>query len=463
LSELQSGFTAATWPEVTSLGLAELLGALSQALDITEGQPEGHCARCAWIGTRIGQELGLDTHALQELYFTLLLKDLGCSSNAARICQLYMTDDIRFKEDFKTIGDSLPQVLRFVLGHTGLKAGMAERFRAIVNIMQNGGQIARELIETRCQRGAAIARKLRFSENVATGIQNLDEHWNGQGKPLGLKGSDIPLYSRIALLAQIVDVFHHASGQRAALDEVKRRSGSWFDPALVQAFETVALDIGFWMQLAAPDLPSFILTLQPARNTAPVDDDFLDDIAAAFGEVVDAKSPYTAGHCDRVALFSDMIAEEMGLTVEQRRWLKRAALLHDIGKLGVSNSVLDKPAKLDDEEWVEMKMHAVYSEEILSRIDVFKEMARIGGAHHERLDGKGYPRGISGDAISFETRIVTTADFFDALTADRPYRAAMPVSKALAIMDEAEGTAIDRSCLAALKSALLRVDASIAA
>ncbi len=185
MSEIRS----AVWPDVSALNLAELLAALSQALDITEGQPAGHCSRCCFIGMRVGEALALSSSEMRDLYFTLLLKDLGCSSNAARICELYLTDDLTFKNDFKTVGDSLPQVLRFVLSHTGLKAGMAERFRAIINILQNGGAIARELIETRCHRGAAIARKLRFSETVAAGIQNLDEHWNGAGKPQGLMGT----------------------------------------------------------------------------------------------------------------------------------------------------------------------------------------------------------------------------------------------------------------------------------
>ena len=167
--------------------LSELLGALSHALDLTEGQPAGHCVRCSRIGVEIGREIGLSEDEIAELYYALLLKDLGCSSNAARICELYLTDDLSFKQDFKFIDGSLPQALRFVLGHTGLKAGLAERFRAIVNIFQNGGEIARELIETRCHRGADIARKMRFAEPVAEGIKNLDEHWDGGGKPLGLQ------------------------------------------------------------------------------------------------------------------------------------------------------------------------------------------------------------------------------------------------------------------------------------
>ena len=150
-----------------SVSLAELVGAFSYALDITEGQPPGHSVRACWIGSHIGAALGLGENERHDLHYTLLLKDLGCSSNAARICQLYLTDDLAFKHDFKQIDGSLPQALRFVLSHTGLKAGLAERFRAIINIFQNGGDIARELIETRCHRGADIARKMRFPEAVA--------------------------------------------------------------------------------------------------------------------------------------------------------------------------------------------------------------------------------------------------------------------------------------------------------
>ena len=154
---------------------------------MVEGQPVGHCVRCCWIEIHIGREIGLDEAQIWELYYTLLLKDLGCSSNAARICQLYMSDDISFKRDFMTVNGSLPQVLRFVLSHTGMNAGLAERFRALVHIFQNGGQIAQELMETRCDRGAEIARKMRFSEALRKAFSSLDEHWDGGGMPGGLE------------------------------------------------------------------------------------------------------------------------------------------------------------------------------------------------------------------------------------------------------------------------------------
>jgi HD-GYP domain-containing protein (c-di-GMP phosphodiesterase class II) len=455
--------TDAAPPRAGDIRLAEVLGALSHALDMTEGQPAGHCVRCCWIGTQIGQEIGVSEFQLWELYYTLLLKDLGCSSNAARICQLYLADDLQFKHDFKQIDGSLPQALRFVLAHTGLQAGLTERFRALINIFQNGGKIARELIETRCHRGADIARKMRFSEAVALGIQNLDEHWNGGGLPDGVGGDAIPLYARIALMAQVIDVLHAGSGRDAAIREVENRCGTWFDPQLVGAFSRIAERAEFWDELSAPDLQRRIFALEPARHSVAVDEEYLDDIAAAFAQVIDSKSPFTSGHSERVTLFTDMVAEELGLPLDRRRWLKRAALLHDIGKLGVSNAILDKPGKLDDAEWTAMKMHAAHSETILSRIDAFRDLAAVAGAHHERLDGKGYPRGLKDDAIVLETRIITTADIFDALTADRPYRAAMPVSKALAILSDMEGTAVDPDCLQALRRALRRVDQSLAA
>ena len=430
---------------------------------MVEGQPAGHCVRCCWIGIHIGREIGLREAEIWELYYTLLIKDVGCSSNAARICQLYMTDDIAFKRDFMTVNGSLPQVLRFVLSHTGMNSGLAERFRALVHIFQNGGQIAQELMETRCDRGAEIARRMRFSEGVVAAIRSFDEHWNGGGMPNGLRGEQIPIYSRIALMSQIVDVFQMANGIEAAKREILNRTDTWFDPLLSAAFERVAAKPEFWTTLRSEDLQMAIFALEPAQERSFVDDDYLDDIAAAFAEVIDSKSPYTSGHSERVTLFSDLIAKQLEFPSERRRWLKRAALLHDIGKLGVSNSVLDKPARLDPDEWAAMQKHAELGEKILSRIGVFADLAVIAGAHHERLDGKGYPRGLKDDQISLDVRIVTVADIFDALTADRPYRAAMPVDKAFAIMSDMVDTAIDRTCFDALKAALKQVDTSLAA
>jgi HD-GYP domain-containing protein (c-di-GMP phosphodiesterase class II) len=296
---------------------------------------------------------------------------------------------------------------------------------------------------------------MRFSDGVARGIQDLDEHWDGRGKPAGLKGADISIFARIALLSQVVDVFQTGTGPEAARQEVRSRCGTWFDPDFVAAFERIAGRAGFWTALQNGGLEPALFALAPAQHLATVNDDYLDDIASAFAQVVDAKSPYTSGHSERVATYSDLIAQEIGLDADHRRWLNRAALLHDIGKLGVSNQILDKPGKLDEAEWIAMRRHAALSEAVLSRIAAFADMARVVGAHHERLDGKGYPNGLAGNEIALETRIISTADVFDALTAERPYRAALPPATVESIMAGDVGAAFDPECFEALRTALI--------
>jgi HD-GYP domain-containing protein (c-di-GMP phosphodiesterase class II) len=432
--------------------LSELIGALSHALDITEGQPKGHSVRCCWIGMHIGEALALPKQVLADLYYTLLLKDLGCSSNAARICQLYLTDDLSFKSDFKLIDGSLSQALKFVMSHTGLQSGMIERLRAVANIMRNGGKISTELIEARCFRGADIAKQMRFSEAVCDGIRNLDEHWDGSGKPEGRKGDRIPLLSQIALLSQVADVFHTTGGQTGALDEIANRKGTWFGHAVANAFASLSAHASFWAGLSDPDLPARIVALEPESAFRVLDEKYIDDIALGFAKVIDAKSNFTAGHSERVAAYAVLTAQTLGESVETCRIIHRAGLLHDIGKLGISNSVLDKPDKLTPEEFNQVKSHPVYSGAILSSVSVFKDIATVGLQHHEKLDGSGYPHGLKGNQITHLSRIVTVADIYDALTADRPYRAAMPMSQAFAIMEKESGPKLDAKCFEALRT-----------
>ncbi len=435
--------------------LSELIGALSYALDLTEGLPPGHCLRACWIGTQIAIELCLDDETLSDTFFTILLKDAGCSSNAARIYELYDNDDLSVKADFYTVNNqSLIQVTKFVWSHLAPHAPIREKLSRLVHLAVNGNELQDEVVSARCQRGAAIAKRMGFNDRVAEAINGLNEHWNGNGRPNRLSGSAIPLQSRIALLAQVTEIFYSAGGPAQALKEVYQRSGTWFDPRLVTALSRAAGKPGFWSTLKSTNLEKTVMSLEPASHAMEVDDRQIDIIAEAFAEVIDSKSPFTSGHSDRVAIFADAIAAELGFSPARRQWLRRIALLHDIGKLGVSNAILDKPGKLTDEEWTSIRRHPVYSRSILERISIFASLAPVAGAHHERLDGRGYPDGIGADQISIETRVITTADVFDALTADRPYRKAMSLEQAMAILEQDRGTAIDGDCLDALKRAI---------
>ena len=234
---------------------------------------------------------------------------------------------------------------------------------------------------------------------------------------------------------------------------MRRRSGSWLDPELAVAFDHVACSDAFWAALGSPSIDALVAAQAPANGAIPVDEDFLDAIAAAFGQVVDAKSPFTAGHSTRVAELAQRMAQVLDVPRARHRWLHRAALLHDIGKLGVSNAILDKPGRLDEAEWVTMRDHAAHTQAILGRIGALRDLAPVAAAHHERLDGAGYPLGLKDYEIGRDTRIITVCDFYDALTADRPYRGAMSPAEAIAIMRAEVGKAIDQSCFEALCAA----------
>ena len=454
-SEFVSGSAA------TDSSLAEIMGAFTYALDLTEGQPAGHSLRSCWIGSQLAQSLGLSAQDRRTIYYAVMLKDLGCSSNAARIAELYLTDDRSFKRDFKLVSNGIGPVLRFVFEKTGAGQSIGKRARGIGNILRNGTEISRSLIETRCTQGAAIARRLRFPEAVAQGIAALDEHWDGGGKPLGLASEAIPLAARIALLAQIADVFFMNSGPDSARAEVARHRGGWLDPMLCDAFRAISASPAFWAELGATGLAARVLSLEPDVGRVEVDEDYLDDIAMAFGQVIDAMSPYTGGHSDRVGFYCDAVAAEVGIPSGARRSLRRAAVLHDVGKLAVSSAILEKPGKLDDAEWEVMRSHASHTADILSHIGPMRKMAMIAAAHHERLDGKGYPLGLGGAMISMESRIITVCDFYDALTAERPYRGAMPAEKALAIMADEAGRAVDPECFSALRAVVARGEAVV--
>lgn len=438
-----------------SIYFHDIVSALSFALDLTEGQPPGHSLRCCWIGMHVARYLNLSDQEQHDLYYTLLLKDAGCSSNAARLCELYGSDDRLVKSAYKEIDNQDKRLLaKFVLNYCGLQGNSFKKIKHLMLFLFQGNTLAKELINSRCGRGADIARQLGLSEQVAQGIYNLDEHYNGKGLPKGISGEEIPLFSRIALLAQVVDVFYKAGGKKISCEQVNKRVGTWFDPRLVTCFNDLVKDDKFWEGLGADDLESRVTQLQPISMILPLTYDLLDNVAEAFGQIIDAKSPFTAGHSKRVAYYTMKIAEQVTMTNDSRRVLYPAALLHDVGKLGVSNNILDKASSLEENEWQIIKTHPQYTEEILSRFLPFHSLAQIAGAHHERIDGRGYYKGKKGDEICAETRIMTIADIFDALTADRPYRGAMAVKDALKIMDGLRGHAIDNHFMEALHDIL---------
>jgi putative nucleotidyltransferase with HDIG domain len=435
--------------------LSNVLAGLSYALDLTEGQREGHSVRSCLLGMRIAKELQLTADQRSALFYALLMKDLGCSSNAARFSVLFGADDQRVKADLKTT--DWPRAIesfRFVARNVAPGQFWLKRTWQLLGVLTRGPEGARDVVLTRCERGADIARTLGFQDETVQAIRALDEHWDGAGQPHALKGEQIPLLARVLGLAQTVEVFFSSYGVQAAYDMALSRRGSWFDPDLVDALLAIRSDNEFWRALTEDDGPSQIAQVEPADKLLIADDDRLDRVAEAFALVIDAKSPWTFQHSRGVAATSVAIAEVMGYPGEQIREIRRAALLHDIGKLGVSSLILDKPGKLTDEEFQIMRRHPIATREILNRTGCFRHLANAAASHHERLDGTGYDLGLGRSELPMLARVLCTSDVCDALRGSRPYRAGMPTERVLDIMGREVGAGIDPTCFEALQIAL---------
>ena len=435
----------------TQLSLSEVLTALSHALDLTEGQPLGHTVRTCLIGMRMAEELDLPVGERSALYYGLLLKDAGCSSNASRMSALFGADDRVVKPRMKRVDwhrrlGLAVETLRCA-GHGGSWLGHVRQFLAIARTPD----VTRDLIQIRCDRGAAIARQLGFPEATAATIGSLDEHWNGGGHPEGLRGDAIPLGARITNLAQTLETFARLHTPAEALRMARARRGTWFDPRLVDHVQGWRRDAAWWNALRTPDAVAAAAALEPDDRRLTVDDTGLDDIARAFAEIIDAKSPFTARHSANVALFAERIGGAAGLDATARKRLWRAGMLHDVGKLGVSNSILDKNGPLTDAERVAVNEHPRFTWEILSRVRAFTDFAYPASLHHEKLDGSGYPWGLRREALDDPARMLVVADIYEALTADRPYRAGMTPARAFALLAQERGTKLCPRALEALE------------
>jgi putative nucleotidyltransferase with HDIG domain len=442
------------------VSLSEVLSALSYALDLTEGQPEGHAVRSCLIGMRIGEALALDAESRSALYYALILKDAGCSSTAARVAALFGADDGAVKRELKLVDWSRP-VDGALYGIRAAGAGrpLATRLRHVATLARAGVQGARGLVRTRCERGAEIARRLGFPEATAEAMRAVDEHWDGRGYPDGLRGRDIPLLARIAGVAQTADAFLMARGVDAAMRVVRVRRGTWFDPDLADAVLSWQGDQQWWDTLRTPEAMRLVLDAEPAGRERRIDEPGLDEVAAAFAGIIDAKTPFTYRHSTRVATYARDIAADLGMDAEAARQIYRAGLLHDIGKLGVSNRILEKPGSLTSDEWRVVKQHPVYTWAILDRVRVFRPIARTAALHHERLDGSGYPWGLDGAGLEPAARILAVADAYEAMTSWRPYCAPVPPDTAIFLLDQEGGTRLDAHAVGALRRCLAHATA----
>ena len=446
---------------VQTVSASAVVSALSYALDLTEGQPMGHAMQTCMIGMRLAAELKLSAEQRGHLFYALLLKDAGCSSNASKLFHLLHSDDIRAKGDLKDkdwTRMSLDRV-RYTLDHIATGRPLLERLRHLAHLAVKEETTSCDLVKLRCERGASIARQIGFPLEVALAIANLDEHWDGSGYPMGTKGEAIPLLAQVMNLSQTLAVFWMKGGPRAAVEMMTRRAGRWFDPELVRAAKRMGKAGLLWKGLGDADLQGKVEAMEPGVKLG-FNHERMDHLCLAFAEVIDSKSPFTYRHSQGVAAAAVAIGERMGLPESEVVDLRRSALLHDIGKLSVPNTILEKPGKLDADEWLVVKKHPFYTLEILRRVPGFETMSVVAAAHHERLDGKGYFRGWGAAELNLHARILAAADVYDALAAERPYREALPLETVFSIMDKDVPHALDSGCVEALKQATVPMPAT---
>jgi putative nucleotidyltransferase with HDIG domain len=322
----------------------------------------------------------------------------------------------------------------------------AQRLRAI----KDEGEVTRSLMRARCDRGAEIALLIGLTTGTAEAIRALDEHWDGRGQPRRLRGEEIPLLARILCLAQTAEIFHAEGGVAAAREVARRRNGRWFDPALVEALRACLRDAAFCASLEHEDVSAW----EPEDRLLRADDARLDGIAVAFAGVIDATSPWTYQHSDRASMIAASVASALGTDGAALSDVRRAALLHDLGKLAISNRILDKPAGLSHLEEAIVRRHPLITAQILERVPGFRRLAPLASAHHERLDGGGYPRGLTGHDLDMPMRVLAVADVYEAVTSERPYRAAMSSQEALAILRADAPNRLDVDAVTALAGLL---------
>ncbi len=447
-----SDAAAAAPPAGDRIVLSELLGALSHALDLTEGQPWGHSVRTCLVGMRIGETLGLDAATRSDLYYSLLMKDAGCSSNAHATATFFGSDDHEVKRNLKVEDWTDPVRMRlFALKNAALGRGLMARIRQVLHMAHSDEGTGNELIRIRCERGAEICRSLGFPSATIEAVRCLDEQWDGNGAARGLAGPSIPVLARIASLAQTLEVFAAREGWQRALEVARDRQGRWFDPELVSTLDDWADDPEWWAALYGENALGRLAAEEPEDRVVRVDDAGVDRVAEAFAAVVDAKTPFTAAHSTRVAAIARRLAEHMGLDSDETRDLYRAGLLHDIGKLGVSNLILDKNGPLTPEERIQVERHPVLTLTVVGQVSVFAGIARMSAVHHERLDGTGYPWGYGADQLGLGDRILGVSDIYEALTAHRPYRDGMDPERAMGILHELDGVALDPDVVRAIE------------
>jgi HD-GYP domain-containing protein (c-di-GMP phosphodiesterase class II) len=399
---------------------AEVIGALSIATDLGTGQPLEHAMRTAVLAVRLGELAGASAEELADTYYVALLHASGCTSNGHEAAQLF-GDDIAHRAAFYLVDPTNPaEVLEFYRSNVGLGRPPEVRSKMVEAAIESAAPRAREAFATMCEVAQRFAGWLGLRPNIQAALEYVFARWDGRGIP-DVAGDEIPLPMRLLHVARDISLFLSAGGIDEARAVVESRSGEAYEPRLAK--------------LAAENLDELLAELDETRMwelALECEPDPLvwlsgDRIDAAFGTIAamtGLKSPFLREHSTSVAELAEAAGWRCGLPAESVTDLRRAALAHDLGRVGVSNAIWEKPGPLGFGEWERVRLHAHYTERAFAQSPGLAPLGRLAGSHHERLDGSGYHRGCRGPDLDQAARILAAADCYTAMREARPYRPA---------------------------------------
>lgn len=437
----------------TDTRVAEILGAFTYASDLAFGLKFEDGLRACYIAMRLAAELGLSVEDQRTVYFTALLKDAGCTCWTSQLAELWQGEELEARKGlFFEGGSEMKNFAPWMLRYVGTQLPAPKRLARMGKVaMTMKGQMADGFAAV-CEVNARIARRLGMTDEVQSAIQAMFERWDGNGVPLGLKRDEAPLAARLLAGCFYFVPIKDLRGRDAAREFARHGRGTMLDPAIADAFLDISSEAAFWDEVEAPDIWERVLALEPHPISRFTGEAYLDDVAAAFADFIDLKSPHAAAHSRRVASLAEEMATRLGCDTADTHWVRRAALMHDLGLVAVPSFTLGRPeSSLGLTEREQMRLHPYHAERVLSRVPGLTAAAAIVGAHHERLDGNGYYRGLKGNAVPLGARIIAAADSFDELTHDRPGQPAIGEDAALTTFEMQSGIAFDSAVVAALR------------
>ncbi|MET0997504.1 MAG: HD domain-containing phosphohydrolase [Marmoricola sp.] len=425
---------------------AEVLAALSISIDLGLGLPMEHVLRSSLLSSMLADELDLDEDQRATVYYTNLVLWIGCHADSHEFSRWFGDDLAMRRGSYELDWSGLPY-LTYLLRHAGSGQPVARRTQMLLTLLLTPRTRMSALIHSHCLSAGLMAERIGLDPAVRRAVACAFERWDGSGLPAGRRGEEIPLATRVVQVAEACEVRQRSQGTSGALAMARERSGRQFDPTVVEALGRCRERIS---ALPDQDVWSRALELAPDHDLMLRDAE-LDSLLEAIGDFADLKCPFTVGHSRAVADLASAAAARIGLPATEVERVRRAALVHDLGRMGVPNSVWEKATALTESDRERVRLYPYLTGRILSRVRGLEAEAAIAEAHRERLDGSGYPRGLSGAALPMTQRILAAADSYRGSLEERPHRAALADDAAAArLRDESAAGRLDPTAVDAV-------------